>query len=170
MAEYRNVLVAFDGSPQAQRALASAIDVVRRSHGRLTILTAIDPVPPVACFGAGVSGVGELSKALACEAERTLRRAVDEVPPDVSVTGILARDPIRGALPRRIANEAYDLLVIGAPKRRSLSALLHGSVTRTALRRSPIPVFTVGAEPREQTEAESPSEAPLPNLDRLRHA
>jgi nucleotide-binding universal stress UspA family protein len=170
MAEYRNVLVACDGSPQAQRALARAIDLVRRSHGRLTILTATDPVPAVACFGAGTSGVGALAQALACEAERTLRRAVEEVPADVSVTGILAADPIRRALPRRIANDPYDLLVIGAPRRRGLRALLHGSATRTALRRSPIPVLTVDAAPREQTEAESPGEAPVPNLERLRHA
>jgi nucleotide-binding universal stress UspA family protein len=170
MAEYRNVLVAFDGSPQAQRALAAAIDLVRRSHGRLTVLTATDPVPSVACFGAGASGVGELARALACEAERTLRRAVEEVPADVSVTGILATDPIRRALPRRIASDAYDLLVIGAPRRRGLRALLHGSVTRTALRRSPIPVLTVGGSRREQAGAEPLGEAPAPNLDRLRHA
>jgi nucleotide-binding universal stress UspA family protein len=170
MAEYRNVLVAYDGSPQAQRALATAIDLVGRSHGRLTIMTATDPVPSVACFGAGSSGVGELARALRSEAERTLRRAVDAVPADVSVTGILATDPIRRALPRRIGGDAYDLLVIGAPRRRGLRALLHGSVTRAALRRSPIPVLTVGGSAREPAEAEPLGEAQVPNLDRLRHA
>jgi nucleotide-binding universal stress UspA family protein len=170
MAECRNVLVAFDGSPQAQRALTTAIDLVRRSHGRLTILTATDPVPSVACFGAGASGVGELAKALSSEAERTLRRAVEEVPPDVSVTGILATDPIRRALPRRMASDAYDLLVIGAPRRRGLPALLHGGLNRTALRRSPIPVLAVGGSRHEPAEPEPLDEAPVPNLERLRHA
>jgi nucleotide-binding universal stress UspA family protein len=169
-AEYRNVLVAFDGSPHAERALATAIERVRRSHGRLTVLTAADPVPSVACFGAAASGVGELARALTCEAERTLRRAVEAVPADVSVTGILTTDPIRRALPRRIASDAYDLLVIGAPRRRGLRALLHGSATRTALRRCPIPVLTVGTASREPARAEPLDEAPMPNLDRLRHA
>ena len=43
-ATFRNVLVAFDGSPHGAAALTEAIDVVKQNNARMTIMTSVpDP-------------------------------------------------------------------------------------------------------------------------------
>ena len=47
---FRNVLVAVDGSPHAERALEEAIDIVRQNEGKLT-LAAVVPDPAAWTLG-----------------------------------------------------------------------------------------------------------------------
>jgi len=42
---FRNILVAVDGSPPADQALAQAIDLAQSEHARLTLITAVADLP-----------------------------------------------------------------------------------------------------------------------------
>jgi nucleotide-binding universal stress UspA family protein len=44
---FRNILVAIDGSPDAEEALVQAIDLAESEHTRLTLFSAV-PAPPTA--------------------------------------------------------------------------------------------------------------------------
>jgi nucleotide-binding universal stress UspA family protein len=143
----RNILVAFNGSPQAQRALDIAIGLAVASHGRLTILTAAPRVPYLACFGASAAGVTALKRSIEAEAERALCQAAERVPENVSVTKIFTRDPICRALVATIEDGSHDLVVLGSRGLGRIRAALFGSVSRYALRHSPVPVLVVHASP-----------------------
>jgi nucleotide-binding universal stress UspA family protein len=140
---FRNILLSFDGSPSSQKALEEAIDLAEESHGRLTILTAVQQLAPWMYGPASAGAVAQLSQDLLVDAEKTLCAAVNRVPDDVSVTKRLSREPIRSALCHELKNGCYDLLVMGSRGRGAVTASLLGSVSHYALNHSPIPVLVV---------------------------
>jgi nucleotide-binding universal stress UspA family protein len=136
-----NILVGFDGSPDADRALAQAIDIARAEHARLTILTAVHRPPPVVYNPASATAVAQLAADLEQQAKEALERAVAAVPDDVSVTKILTHEPIRTALMRRVTEGNHDLLVVGSRGRGAVRAALLGSVSHYALNHCRVPVM-----------------------------
>jgi nucleotide-binding universal stress UspA family protein len=93
------------------------------------------------------------------------------VPADLPVTTILATDPIRVALIRRIREAGHDLVVVGSRGRGALRATLLGSVSHYVLHHSPIPVLIVHADESSRAAApESAAPAALPAHARLRAA
>jgi nucleotide-binding universal stress UspA family protein len=140
---FRNILLSFDGSPSSRRALEEAIGLAKESHGRLTILTAVQQLAPWMYGPASAGAVAQLSQDLLVDAEKTLCGAVNKVPDDVSVTKLLSREPIRAALGHALENSCYDLLVIGSRGRGAVSGALLGSVSHYAVKCSPIPVLVV---------------------------
>ena len=48
---FHNILVAVDGSPDAEQALTQAIDLAESEHARLTLITAVCQLPATA-YGA----------------------------------------------------------------------------------------------------------------------
>jgi nucleotide-binding universal stress UspA family protein len=142
---FRNILVAVDGSPHADRALMHAIDLAESEHSRLTVLTA--PVtPPAAAYLA----TGEVAPALLgearSEAEAILRRARALVPADVSLTTVLSTKPVRTAIMHQIKAGRHDVVVIGSRGRGAIRSALLGSVSHYVLHHSPVPTLIVHAE------------------------
>lgn len=144
---FHEVLVAVDGSADAEEALSQAIDLAEAEHARLTIFTAV--VSPPAVAYAGVSGevVTKLAKDAEEEAERILRASVDHVPDTVSVTTVLSTSPVRPALLDQIKDGGHDLIVMGSRGRGAVRSVLLGSVSHYVLHHSPIPVLIVHADP-----------------------
>ena len=106
---FRSILVAVDGSIHADAALAQAIDLAQSEHSRLTLLTAQTPFPAYACLGS-VNGVvpPELVDQTGA-AQKVLRRALEQVPPDLPVTTILADGrPRQAGLARHLAEAAAE--------------------------------------------------------------
>ena len=158
---FLNILVAVDGSPDADEALSQAIDLARGEHARLTLITGVVLPPVVAYVGAAGSAVASAIQCAHAEAEEVLRRARDRIPDDVSVTTVLTDQPIRAAMIRRIKEGNHDLVVMGSRGRGALSSMLLGSVSHYVLHHSPVPVLIVHADRARHRESDTaPSRQP----------
>lgn len=139
MACYHRILVALDGSPDADAALRHAGTLARDQNARLTLLTVAPP--PATAVGAGASQPPDL-----LDLQGTiLRDATDWLPDDIGVTTRLERgDPAETIL--RIAREDdEDLIVMGSHGRSRFRRALLGSVSERVLRTSPVPVLLMRA-------------------------
>jgi nucleotide-binding universal stress UspA family protein len=156
---FHNILVAVDGSVDADAALAHAIDLAETEHTRLTLMTAIKEPPSAAYLAAGIDA-GPLSESAHREAEAVIRRARDRVPDDLPLTTLLSEQPIRQALIRQLEQGHHDLVVMGSRGRGPVRAALLGSVSHYVLHHSPVPVLIVHAErSRDLQTSETPAAA-----------
>lgn len=153
---YRSILVAVDGSPDADAALAHAAALARDQNARLTLLTAIPPMPATALLASGAAP--PRSEVIRHYAE-TLRHATDSLPEDISVTTLLVEATPARALVQRAESGDYDLIVMGSHGHGRLHGALLGCVSQKVLHASPIPVLLARA-PKEQPEA-APVPAPV---------
>jgi nucleotide-binding universal stress UspA family protein len=142
---FHNILVPVDGSPDADRALAQAIDLAESENARLTVMTARAELPPTMYLVAGEE-TGTLIDNAHCQADAILRRARDRIPNDLSVTTLLTDQPIRIALVRQIKHGHHDLVVMGTRGRGAIRAALLGSVSHYVLHHSVVPVLIVHAD------------------------
>lgn len=147
---FRNILVAIDGSPDADEALTQAIDLAESEHTRLTLMTAPAQIPATVYLTPAVNTVIADADA---EAQAVLRRARDRVPKDLPVTTIVTDQPIRVALLRQIEAGHHDLVAMGSRGRGAVRSALLGSVSHYVLNHSPVPVLIVHAEQRGQAVA-----------------
>jgi surface antigen len=112
---FRNVLVILDGGRTSQAAFDSALAEVTRSAGRLTIIATVDrwAVWGVAAAGSGSACVDAVD--FEQIAEQTLARAMEQVPADVPVVGMVHASPIAGSLvAERVWRSGHDLVVTPA--------------------------------------------------------
>ena len=142
---FHNILVAVDGSPDADAALAHAIDLAESEHSRLTLMTGVGELPPTAYLIAGAD-TGELIENAHAEAEAILRQARDRVPDGLPVETVLTDEPIRTALIGRIEAGRHDLVVMGSRGRGTIRAALLGSASHYVLHHSTVPVLIVHAD------------------------
>jgi nucleotide-binding universal stress UspA family protein len=142
---FHNILVAVDGSPDADQALTEAIDLAVGEHTRLTLMTAAAELPPTVYLMAGEE-TGRLIETARAEGEAILTRARERVPADLPVATVLADEPIRTALIAQITNGHHDLVVMGSRGRGAVRATLLGSVSHYILHHSPVPVLIIHAD------------------------
>jgi nucleotide-binding universal stress UspA family protein len=142
-AHCRKPLLAYDGSPASDRALQTGIELACGSHCRLTILSGVVQIPYLAYTGAAPEAVAELRMSFLRDADRVLCRAVDQVPRGIPVTKRVSAQPIEQALLREAREGDHDLVIIGSRDRGPVRSVLFGSVGRTMLRQSPLPVLIV---------------------------
>ena len=141
MPRYRHVLVAFDGSKEAELALDHAIAMAQVYRARLALVAVVAP-PPLLAWQApgGMRGVHESEQT---ELDAALRRAADRIPDDMSVTTrLLDGDPARELL--RVARDGdHDVLVMGSRGRGRMTAALLGSVSNRVMHDAEIPVIVI---------------------------
>jgi nucleotide-binding universal stress UspA family protein len=150
---FHNILVAIDGSPDAEQALKQAIDLADSEHARLTLFSSLVAPPAAAYIGAGGGMAATIAADAEAETEAILRTAVDLVSDHVSVTTVLSRAPVRPALIRQIKDGAHDLVVMGSRGRGALGSVLLGSVSHYVLHHSPVPVLIVHSDPERGLES-----------------
>jgi nucleotide-binding universal stress UspA family protein len=155
---YRNILVAIDGSPDADAALAHAAELARDQRARLTLVTAVPQVPATALLASGAAP--PRSEVIKHYAE-LLRVAASGLPEDVSVTTLLVEGPPARALIERSKSGAFDLIVMGSHGHGRLHTTLLGCVSQKVLHASPIPVLLTRAPEPEPAPAEAPMESSL---------
>jgi nucleotide-binding universal stress UspA family protein len=142
---FHNILVAVDGSPDAEQALTQAIDLAESEHTRLTLITGVQKLPPIAYAGLTGAPLAQIDASTRSWAQAVLRRARDRVPDDLPVMTILTDRPIRTALLEQINRGRHDLVVMGSRGRGAIRAALLGSVSHYVLNHSPAPVLIVRA-------------------------
>ena len=141
---FRRVLVAFDDSPHARRALEEAVDLARTAHAQLTVISV---VPDPSTWVAAGYGMPVPSDHLGREkvSQEFLDRAVRAVPHDLPVRVLLRHGPAAPAILEEAEAGGHDLIVIGTRGRGDLRSLLLGSVSHQVLRESPVPVLVTRA-------------------------
>ena len=137
---FHRILVALDGSEQAQNALEQAFELASSEGGWLTLVSvAAAPHRPAnpGPFVVPVVPQEELDE----EAKEILTRAAATAPDGVEVqTMLLHGDPAEAILDR-IEHGSHDLVVMGSRGRGAATSLLLGSVSLEVLNHSPIPVL-----------------------------
>lgn len=134
MSCYHRILVAIDGSEDAESALRHAVDLARDQNALMTLLT-VAPPQPAPAGGAATSAPPDLH----AFHEKLLREATDSIPADVGVTTRLERgNPADTIL--RVA-EGHDLVVMGSHGHSRVHRALLGSVSERVLKASKVPVL-----------------------------
>ena len=150
---FHNILVAIDGSPDAERALGHAIDLADCEHAKLTLFSAVPSPPAFAYATPGASALTDLDEKAREETEAIVRAARDRVPQGVSVTTVVKTEPAKPALLKQIADGGHDLVVMGSRGRGAVRSALLGSVSHHVLHHSDVPVLIVRGERDEAQQA-----------------
>ena len=150
---YRNILVAVDGSPDADAALEHATALARDQRARLTLVTAVPQLPATALLASGAAPPRSEVVKHYCD---MLRKAAETLPEDVSVTTLLVEGPPAKALIERARSGAFDLIVMGSHGHGRLHQSLLGCVSQKVLHASPVPVLLIRAPEPEPAPAPAP--------------
>jgi nucleotide-binding universal stress UspA family protein len=153
---FRDILVAVDGSPDAEAALTHAIDLAESEHSRLTLITAVPQIPATGLLIAGAVTDDAIADTRA-SAEEIMQQARDRVPDDLPVGTVVTDQPIRPALMRQVKDGHHDLVVMGSRGRGAVRSALLGSVSHYALNHSPVPVLIVHSAQSQPAEIRQPA-------------
>jgi nucleotide-binding universal stress UspA family protein len=142
---FENILVAIDGSPDADRALGDAIDLAECGNAHLTIFAAV-PSPPAFTYATpGASALAEITEHARAETDAIVRAALARVPESVGVASVVTEAPVRPALIEQISSGGHDLVVMGSRGRGAVGSALLGSVSHHVLHHGGVPVLIVPA-------------------------
>jgi nucleotide-binding universal stress UspA family protein len=139
---FRKILLATDGSPDAEQALAYARDLALRDNARVIVVHAFEPVPTY--LGDPVEGrvlarrVGAGEEVANAAAAKLQEAGID---PAVELLEGPAADAILN-----VANvRECDLIVMGSRGRRGLASLILGSVSHKVVAHARAPVLITKA-------------------------
>ncbi|MDX6589461.1 MAG: hypothetical protein QOI84_735 [Solirubrobacterales bacterium] len=136
---YHQILVALDGSPDAEAALGHAVTLARDQNARLTLRTV---APPVATpVGAAASAPPDLLDIHV----KILREAAESLPEDIGVTTRLERGDAAETILRVAREDGQNLIVMGSHGHSRFHRALLGSVSERVLRASAVPVLLMRA-------------------------
>jgi nucleotide-binding universal stress UspA family protein len=152
---YREILVAYDGSPDADGALEHAVRLARDQRARLTILTVAPSGPPSRLASCALPPLDDLFAA-------ALARGVGIVPADVGLTTLLLRGEPADVILRTARAGSYDLIVMGSHGHGRLHRALLGSVSHRVLHDGSPPVLLIRGEAADSTDV--PDRAAVPAL------
>lgn len=138
---FRTILIAWDGSRHARRALSEAIDIAQTQGSRLTLLTVAAPIHVWA--GPYVPPVPE--DELAQAAERIAEEGEELVPDGIPVSSRTAAGSPGPELLKRVEAAGHDLIVMGSRGRGAVRSAVLGSVSHYVLNHARVPVLIVRA-------------------------
>ena len=132
-----NLLVAYDFTPAAGRALAWAAELQRSRGATLHVVNVLDPVPPMSAAVAA-----PLLEPDVVGTEHELRRVLDAA--DATGTAQVVLSALPGEAIVEVARERRpDMVVVGTHGREGLARMLLGSVAEHVIRHCDAPVLTL---------------------------
>ena len=131
----------FDGSQEAQRALAWAAALARAASARLRILSVYEPTLPTSLAVGGGLATASINEVLRRERQEELAQAVVALDPDLDASEKLLEGDARELLARESGE--LDLLVVGSRGYGPLRAVLLGSVSSALVRSAQSPLVVV---------------------------
>jgi nucleotide-binding universal stress UspA family protein len=146
---FRDILVALDSSPTAQRALEEATELAQALNSRLTIISVIPPIPGFA-YRAGID-VGALEQEAEKESDKQLREAVADLPKDLPVITVLKHGHPGEEIVKQVKAGDHDLVVMGSRGLGRVTANLFGSVGGYVHFHSHVPMLVI--QPEEEPDA-----------------
>jgi nucleotide-binding universal stress UspA family protein len=152
---FRSILVALDDSPASELALEEAVTLARAEGARLTLLS-VATFPRVLIVGPVLAPYPSTAQ-LEGEAQAFLDRVEALVPDDVPVSTVVRSGPVARAILDRVECAGHDLVVMGSRGLGPVASLIRGSISRSVLASSPVPVL-VGRAPELPAEADRPQE------------
>lgn len=141
---FHRLLVAIDGSGNAELALAAALTASRRDNGRLTLISVSPKLMRATGFASTTISSEQLQDEADAEAQRVLREAVRRLPDDVPATTIFRQGKPGPEIVAAAAKGDYDAILLGARGVGRVGALV-GSVSQYVLHHAEIPVVVVHA-------------------------
>jgi nucleotide-binding universal stress UspA family protein len=141
---FLNILVAVDGSDHAAQALRTAAQLASEEHARLTVITAVPPTAALAQITAAGAALAEVADLMG-DAGRQIRRQVDDLPDDLSITTIVVSGHAAHEILARLREGRHDLLVMGTRGLGRVGSALLGSVSQAVLHEAEVPVLVVRA-------------------------
>jgi nucleotide-binding universal stress UspA family protein len=143
---FKSILVAWDGSEHAKRALGEAVDLARTQDGRLTLLTV---AAPLRVWPGYVPPISEAD--LINSAEKILAEGEALVPDGIPVSGRTAAGDPGLELVKRAAAGEHDLIVMGSRGRGAVRSAFLGSVSHYVLNHTTVPVLIIHDGESEST-------------------
>jgi nucleotide-binding universal stress UspA family protein len=134
------ILVAFDNSSHAWRALEQAVALAEQRDAELTLMTVVqEPRVVPSPYVVPLVEVDEL----VTEAEAELEKAAASVPDGIAVRKVVGKGDSAEKIIRRAEADADDVIVIGTRGHSDAASLVIGSFSHEVIRRSPVPVLVV---------------------------
>jgi nucleotide-binding universal stress UspA family protein len=140
-AVFLNILAGVDGSAEAARALALAVDLARTGNAKLTLITV---APPVSSY---VTLAGTSPERMAAELDRwaaeILEAAAATVPDEVLVHRVQHRGHAGREIVAELERGGHDLVVLGSRGRGRAQEGLFGSVNAYVHFHARVPLLSV---------------------------
>ena len=139
-----SVLVPVDFSESSVRAVRAAVDLLRLTPGRLTLLhvTSVPSVDPEDLSQTAIAAWSTWAAALHARQKEALRKLADEeVPGPMPLELTLKEGDAAEMVLGQIEEGEHDLVFMGTHGRSGLARVWMGSVAEKVLRNSPVPVL-----------------------------
>jgi nucleotide-binding universal stress UspA family protein len=145
---FARILVAIDGSPNAQDALAVAIDLSARYSSELTILT-VAPIVPIYLPSTSPYTSAPVSESQVTRYRSLVDAAVKQAQEAglSAVTGVCHEGVIVDEVLSFLDLHPVDLVVVGSRGLSATRRLLIGSISSALVAHAPCPVLVVRARP-----------------------
>ncbi|MFB3916335.1 MAG: universal stress protein [Terriglobales bacterium] len=134
---FRKILVGYDGSDAAEKAVELALSLAVNMDSMVVVLAVAQPPEPPAAMEtqAVVDGAREYY-------EKTLRKIADAAKENgIQVTTAIAVGHAAEKIVRRAEQTHADLIVVGRRGRSTFEKVIMGSVSERVLRYAPCPVL-----------------------------
>jgi nucleotide-binding universal stress UspA family protein len=141
---FRSILVAWDGSEHARRALAEAVDLAHAQGARLALLTVAAPLHVWPGYVPPISEADLISSA-----EKILAEGEALVPEGIPVSGRTTIGDPGMELVNRAKAADHDLIAMGSRGRGAIRSAVLGSVSYFVLNHTTAPVLIIHDGSRE---------------------